>query len=211
MPLIREEKVNGKTIWGIWLINESSNRLEAMLEPDKNEMQFLSAFKNETRRQHWLSYRILIRQLLKENTVEIKYHESGKPYIVNPSGHISVTHSGPYSAVIYSEDSAVGIDIERIHERIEKVTQRFLSDAELEQINDEKRIQHLVTLWAAKEAIFKLRGINDLDFRDNLYIDSFVPKESGEFTCDSLYKKIKKEYVLHYLLIKDYVLVWVKE
>jgi 4'-phosphopantetheinyl transferase len=210
MPQIREERINDRTLIGIWEISESSRELEELIKPDLHEQELLSTFRNETRRQHWLSYRILIRQMLKEKGGSVQYHDSGKPYIVNPEGHISVTHSGPYSAVIYSEESAVGIDIERIHPRIEKVAHKFLSDNELENIKSEKRIQHMVTLWAAKEALYKLRGLLEVDFREHMYIGPFVPDQKGTFNGYTIYKQTKTEYLLHYFLIADYILVWVK-
>jgi 4'-phosphopantetheinyl transferase len=211
MPQIREERINDHTLLGIWEISESSKELEELIRPDLHEQELFSTFRNETRRQHWLSYRVLIRQMLNEKAGLVRYYDSGKPYLVNPEGHISVTHSGPYSAVIYSEESAVGIDIERVQERIEKVAYKFLSEDELSQTDQDKRLQHLVTLWAAKEAIYKLRGLTEIDFAEHMHIEPFIPAQSGTFKGYALHKQIKTEYLLHYFLIGDYVLVWVKK
>jgi 4'-phosphopantetheinyl transferase len=211
MPQIKEERINSACLWGLWQISESSQELEEKICLNSHETELLSGFRNETRRQHWLSYRILIRTLLGDNDVNVLYFDSGKPYITKPSGHISVTHSGAYSAVIYSNESPVGIDIEKIQQRIERVSHKFLSDEELQTISEKKRIQHLVTLWAAKESLYKLWGRIDVDFRENLYIEPFQPELQGEFKGFIWDTKNKNEYTLHYSLVEDYVLVWVKE
>jgi 4'-phosphopantetheinyl transferase len=211
MPLIMEQRINDTTILGIWHIVEESATLEMLLDPGQDERTALGELKNELRRQHWLSYRVLIRQLLGTKDVDIKYDVSGKPFILNPEGHISVTHSGPYSAVIYSTGSRVGIDIERIHDRIEKVSHKYLSYIEREKISDEKRVQHLVTLWAAKEAIYKLQGNTGVDFSEHIHIEAFTPCDNGSIKCTLKQDSSKTEFVLHYMNVGQYVLVWVVE
>jgi 4'-phosphopantetheinyl transferase len=211
MPQIKEVRIDNDSLWGLWQISENSQELEKTVSLNLHEAELLSGLRNETRRLHWLSYRILIRKLIGNNDVNILYFDSGKPYITKPSGHISVTHSGAFSAVIYSSKSPVGIDIERIQDRIDRVSHKFLSEKELQNLCEKKRTQHLVTLWAAKEALYKLWGKTEVDFRENLYIEPFHPDMQGEFKGFILDNKFKNEYTLHYSLVEDYVLVWVKE
>jgi 4'-phosphopantetheinyl transferase len=211
MPQIKEERIDDQTVLGVWEISENSAMLEGMIQLNEHEKELLSTYHNELRRQHWLSYRILIRKILGRNDVMVHYNDIGKPYLENPSAHISVTHSGRYSAVIYNGKKPVGIDIERLQDRIEKISERFLSEDELRKINPEKRIQHLVTLWAAKEALYKLRGRTDVEFAEQILIEPFVPMQSGEFRGKFIIDDIEKEYLLHYFIIEEYVLVWTKE
>ncbi len=211
MPLIKKERFSDGTEIGIWEITEDSAALESMAVLSGEEKELLATFRNETRRTHWLSYRLIIGHMLGHGKAVVKYLENGKPLIENLPGHISVTHSGSYSAVIYNPQFRVGIDIERIKPRIENVAQRFLSETELNCIDPDLRMEHLVSLWAAKEALYKLWGKEDVEFRDHLYVEPFVP--GGTQDVNGLISHYGKggHYVLHFTRIADYVLVWTAE
>jgi 4'-phosphopantetheinyl transferase len=209
MPQLLEKQINAHCTLGLWEISESCEELEAMIRLNDNEKEIFSGFRNETRRKHWLSYRLLIRQMLGSHDVDVRYQKSGKPFMAAPDGHISVTHSGCFSSVIYSRKVRVGIDIEKVHEKIVRVSHKFLSDAELTAIVQSSVHQQLVTMWAAKEALYKLYGRSSVDFREQLYIEPFKPAVKGTLTGHVLVKDKDECFRLHYEKVADYMLVWV--
>ena len=77
-----------------------------------------------------MSYRALLKQILAPYRATLEYDSFGKPRLRNSKLNISVAHSGDYSAVIISSNSAVGIDIERLKDRIYRIKDRFLTAEE---------------------------------------------------------------------------------
>lgn len=211
MPLIKKECFSDGTEIGIWEITEDSTVLESMAVLSDEEKALLASFRNETRRTHWLSYRLIIGHLFGNGKAIVSYQNNGKPSITNLPGHISVTHSGTFSAVIYNADHRVGIDIEHIKPRIENVAERFLSEKELEEICNPLRLEHLVSLWAAKETLFKLWGKEEVDFIEHLYIEPFVPSAAHTAIGHIRHQGADQSYTLHFSRVSDYVLAWTIE
>lgn len=211
MPILKNIIVAENIRIGIWKITENSQQLEKMLTMSEDELSLYSLFRNETRKIHWLSYRILLRQMLRDDNVCLKYSESGKPYFADNQYNISIAHSGIYSTVIICKGNKVGIDIERYNEKIFRVKEKFLSDDELKNIDDNIPVQHLLTLWAAKEALYKLYEKPGIDFKSQLLTASFKPLAKGDFEANVVDGNLISKYKINYFLIEDYILAWVKE
>jgi phosphopantetheinyl transferase len=211
MPRLREEHIDNNSLLGLWEISESAEELERMIRLNHTEQLMLDSFRNDTRRKHWLSYRLLIRELLGTHDVEVSYTESGKPFITQPQGHISVSHSGIYSAVIFSKTRRVGIDVEKIQDRIERVRHKFLSPAEMEMLQADTRIPQLVTLWAAKESLYKLCGELEVEFNEHLRVEPFEYLGKGILSASVLLKNTQADFKLQYECIGEYILVWVTD
>ena len=105
----------------------------------------------------------------------ISYKENRVPYLEGNNGQISITHTGAYAAIYLHPTLKVGIDIERIGEKVVRVKNRFLSDQELASIDERNEKTHLTILWAAKEALYKGMQHETVDFRHYLPIDPFTP------------------------------------
>ena len=58
---------------------------------------------------------------------DITYTAEGKPHLLRKSGHISISHTKEWVAVAYHPFLPIGIDIERIGEKIEKVAPRVFN------------------------------------------------------------------------------------
>lgn len=112
-----------------------------------------------------LGAELLLRKALAANGIfdaEIRREEHGKPYLSSyPDVHISLSHSGRMVAVALS-DRPVGCDVqETAVPSLERVSRRFLSDAEKELVDGvsaEERQALLVRLWTLKESVVKLTG-----------------------------------------------------
>jgi phosphopantetheinyl transferase len=199
--------IDDHTLYAIWKISESVEELQSAISLRESEETLYQSFVAESRKKQWLAYRILIRELLKPQEFPVEYDSSGKPYLAGSDFHISVTHTDDLAAVIISRFMKVGIDIERIRPRIEKVRDKFISEEESLKIGKERELEQLTLAWCAKEALYKLYGQRNLDFRENIRVE--IPAFAGtRFTAEiSTGEKINK-YQLDSELIGGYILVY---
>jgi len=207
MPIIIDNQPDKKTRLGVWQITETVEQLEASVFLSEKEKAVLATFKHDKSKKHWLSYRALIRQLCGD-AFSVQYSDFGKPYLHNEeqSQHISITHSGDFSAVIINPDTSVGIDIEEVSRRIERVAPRFLSEKELVFIDRNNFLEHLTICWTAKEALFKISGNDYYDFREQINLLPFgfsrkgvlravLNGESGMMELQVYFEKIEEYYL----------------
>jgi phosphopantetheinyl transferase len=120
----------------VWHILENENELLGMANPDPGDLAILSAFRNGSRRKQWLACRVLLGTLMKLPFVKIVYDGNGKPSLKGFKGEISFSHTSEYAAVITDLSKPVGIDIEKLKPRIERVSNKFLNQAELDHITN---------------------------------------------------------------------------
>lgn len=86
------------------------------------------------------------------HTVDLQHTNEGKPHI-NEKKFISISHTKKHLTIALSDTKPIGIDIELISERINRVKERFLNEEELLKV---KSLNHLALCWSAKEAIYKI-------------------------------------------------------
>jgi len=209
MPLVRKIYIGDHGVLGVWKIEESVEELLSMIQFSNGDKATFERFKNKARKAHWLSYRLAIRKLLGDlKDLEFYYDEFGKLHFINHDYSLSVSHSGEYSAVILNNKHCVGIDIEKVSDRINNVSLKFLSVKELTKI-DEDNYQQLTCLWSAKEALYKLYGKGDLIFDQNIILEPCpVNQDSGSFTGKIIKDDFERDYEMKYFMIDDYVLVY---
>jgi phosphopantetheine--protein transferase-like protein len=135
---------------------------------------------------------------------EILYTEKGKPFLKN--GFVSITHSGNWMGIQVSKKSEVGIDIEKIHDRILKIKDRFLSEKEIKEVCSGE-IEKMTLCWSAKEAIFKKYGGETVFFKDKIEILKInIEKKVIEFKLNT--SEMKSISSLEYFYPEnDHVLV----
>jgi 4'-phosphopantetheinyl transferase len=202
--------IDEHTVLAIWKISESVMELESFITLREGEKQLYDSFVAESRKKQWLAYRILIRNLLKPGDYAVEYDHSGRPYLAGSGLHISVTHSDDMAAVIISVKTKVGIDIEKIRSRVGRVKERFLSPAEIGSISKEKEYEQLTLAWSAKEALYKLYGRRDLDFRENIRLE--IPRCTGQiFRAEIIFEEEKRSYEINNELIDGFILVYVTD
>jgi 4'-phosphopantetheinyl transferase len=210
MPLILKHTINESTSLGVWKIIETVESMTRLIELDENARQYFGTFGNELRRKHWLSYRLILRELLPAKNMEIIYDEYGKPGMPDFNGHFSVSHSGDFASAIVSYETPVGTDIERIRDRIERVAERFLTLEELDQVGYNDRLEKLHIYWGAKESLYKLNGKPNVDLQKDIRIEPFDYLCIDEGICRATMNTPGGvgSYNIFYRKIEDYILVW---
>lgn len=169
MPLLRIISDKKYSI-GIWQIAE---------EIDYFSPHFSNpAIHHEKKRLQWYATRHLANLVMKEE-VEVCNDENGKPYIKDTDIPISLSHTAQYAAVMMSPTHRVGIDLEEIHDKVQRVAHKFLYPDEINSIAPDELTKKLIVYWSAKEALYKLHGKKQLAFREQLLIQPFELQSAG--------------------------------
>jgi 4'-phosphopantetheinyl transferase len=210
MPVLFQDIFQNGSIIGIWQITEAVEELLSIANLTFEENENLKTYKHENRKKHWLSYRVLLHELIGYDH-HILYSDFGKPFLKQQQKlkHLSITHSGEYSAVIINDRNSVGVDMEKVSARIERVSERFLSDDELNFIETNNRIEHLTVCWTAKEALFKIHGNLCYDFKKEIIIMPFKFEDSGKLSCSIITKDETIGYKVYYRKFDSYFLAYV--
>ena len=149
----------------------------------------------------------VVRTILKDANLEILYHETGKPYL--PNLNISISHSYDWLTVLFSYNGVdVGVDIEKVRDKILNIKEKFLSEKELQDLNDAS-LEKYTVYWCVKEAVYKAIGKIGLIFEDHIFIENFTySQKGGKINANVEDDSIKKTYTLHYQLLNEYILVY---
>lgn len=148
--------------------------------------------------------RLLLRNLLKTEEYDLSYTAENKPFLKGRSEHISISHSHDKLVIILNTKENTGIDIEQIRDKVKNVQTKFLSEKELKFADNDTG--KLITLWAAKEAMYKVYGLKEVEFIKNLFVEDFSgPEITGRIEIEDL----KKSYRLMSEEIDGYKMVYV--
>ena len=206
MPLVRTELVGEAGAWGLWQIAETEPELSYLaLESCPDDIIAPS------KRKEFLAGRALVKALAEKVGVTysgIRKDEQGKPFLKDQSHEISLSHSSPYVAAQIDPLEAVGIDIEQPKEKLLRIAPRVLSSSEEDDAGNDV-VKHCV-YWCAKEAMYKLYGKRGLHFNNQLNLDPFELKRSGELQGYIRANGIPTIVTLGYVVKDDYVLVFTK-
>jgi len=105
----------------------------------------------------------------------------------------------------------VGIDIEQIQQKVERIAPRFLNPGELKAAKqDPNLVEALYAYWCAKEAVYKCHGQKNVSFANDISLQPFRFETEG-----SIYAQLKKDtlhldYKVDYLQYHDYMVGYVK-
>lgn len=186
MALYKTLTVNDSTKVLIWKIEESFSDLQEGIELTESNKNRLNSMKSELHQKGFLS----IRHLLKAvgyTDFDLIYDEFGKPHLKDGK-FISITHSFTFTAIIYSTETVVGIDIEKQRDKILKIAHKFTPIEEYKTIaNHDALISKLTIVWGAKESLYKIYGKKKLLFIHHIYVADFKfadKKTTGEIRFD---------------------------
>ena len=175
MPLYKKTEEANFSI-GVWKIEEDLAFFEELFHghPD---------ISSEKRRLQWFASRHLANLMLGQPDIIVN-DDTGKPNFKNSAVNISLSHTTGYAAVIISKQFAVGIDVEAVHPKVERIAHKFLRDDEINSIPTDEKAAKLMLYWSAKESLFKLYGWGALEFKTQLLIEPFTLAQSGVLTAD---------------------------
>ena len=203
MPLFKIINHNATTQILVWKITESLQELSVdnpLTQPSQLRLQ---STKSEVHQRAFLAVRKLL-QHIQLSDVDLIYNTTGKPFLANQK-HISISHSHQFASIIVS-NQPVGIDIEMQREKIIKIAKKFSAEV-LNIKNEQNYIQKLTQIWAAKEAIFKIKNQKGISFKNHIFVNPF--KINQKTTTATLRFDSKTEHFrIHLHKIENYNLVY---
>ena len=193
----------------IWHITETVDALYTLLNTKRFDSA-LAAMQHEARRSEWLAVRVLLAEVLGGDK-EIAYHASGRPFLVDGSWQISISHTKGYAAIAYHRMHGVGIDIERVSSRVERIAERFTHPEEALYINEcdghQQMMLHLIN-WSAKETLYKwIDHPSVANFKNSFCIRPYHIGQEGELEVIS--EPIRQIVRVCYQLFPDFVCTWI--
>lgn len=206
MPLFYQQDINVTTRLAVWKIAEEETFFLQAVPVQSN-------ITHPHKRLQHLAGRYLLPFLFADFPHdEIQIADTRKPFLPGERYHFSISHCADYAAAIVSSSERVGIDVEMITPRLEKIKHKFLHADELAFVHGfpaEQQIPLLALLWSCKEAMFKWWGMGDVDFSEVLRISPFVFGDEG--TIDSMFIKDGRRQPLtaSYIINPWMSLVWV--
>lgn len=206
MPLYRTYR-EGELLLGVWKADESVDELLEMLSCMSLYESRLAEL-SDYRKREWLAVRVLLKTLCGGEEKEIAYYPSGRPYLKDGSGYISISHTRGYVAVALHPSHEVGVDIEQYGIRVKKVSSRFIRPDEEPTLTQGDEIYTLLLHWSAKETMFKLMDAEGVDLIEHLRILPFVPGTDGSFEGCEYRTPQQRRFHIHYLTHPDFVLTW---
>jgi 4'-phosphopantetheinyl transferase len=210
MGCITKHYLNESTLLGVWKIEEDINTLMEMIVMDNDDKKKYKAFTSTSRRLEFLSVRALLAELL-DKDARIVYNKNNKPFLKDGSRFISITHSHKLTAIICSVDERVGIDLEYMSSNIGAFAFKFLNRKEKITRNQDLKKYHLYIHWCAKESLYKICDKEGISIRNNITVEPFEVKESGEITGRVHTTKINESFELFYSRYDNYAIVWTKK
>lgn len=206
MPLVYQQNINESTKLGVWHIEEPESFF-------LKKVILQNSITHPHKRLQHLAARYMLSELFEDFPLElILIANTKKPFLMDEAFHFSVSHSGDYAAVIVSKNYRVGVDIEVLSEKINRIRHKFLSESEeniLQKMDEELTDTQVLTLaWGIKETLYKWYGDGGLDFIQHLHIHS-ITCESDEYIAGcSINKIFPIKLKVKGLLFNNSILTW---
>ena len=207
MAIIIHKEVDACCKLGVWEINEDYDDLRSRLSLSDEENERLEGFRSYNRKLEFLSVRVLINQMAGKPS-RIVYNNERKPFLENNSYKISISHSHQLTSILMSHEKHVGIDLEYMSHRIQKIANRFIHEDEYITQDEDMAKYHLYIHWCAKEALYKLCDKKGIHFKKDIQITPFEPADSGKLKGIMHRDEGTENYDLHYFRNGNYIIVW---
>lgn len=206
MPLVHAENITEECRLLVWELAESLETLHEML-PAAADLTEFSTISHPQKKREWLAGRVLLAQVVTDAGEVFQgtwKDEHGKPFLVNSQCYISITHTIDYVAAVIHPTHQVGIDMEKIDDKLRRTAHKYLNDTEMLQAGNS--LSTLCAYWCAKEALFKLNGRHKVSFKDHIQILPF--RENAAMLNGFLRDSGQEiEATIHLRWLGDYCLV----
>ncbi len=198
--LYRTFQVENKTI-AIWKVTENLEELKTMVAPNALFLSNIEQIRSDKRKMEKLAVYCLFQEMSLDYS-SLTYSLSGRPLLKDT--FISISHTDNFVAVALSEQP-LGLDIQKIDRRIKNLKNRFVSDDEW--IDSENEIIHLMLHWSAKEAMYKWIDQQDVFLTKHLHVKPFHVENSGFFDVWETKTQVELHSKAYYEVEKEFVLV----
>ena len=204
MPFLKEFIINDKTKIKLWkvMIGELNTK-----ELNSDEKNLIKLKKSILLREQFLATRKVL--ALENSNYKITYDINGKPSL-NSKYNISISHSHEIAALVISDNSKIGLDVQLNENKIFNIQDKFLNPSEKLNIGESPSLKILTMIWTSKESIYKAVGLKGISFSDNIKIEKVVEEDKtgiGYYTNGS--EKVK--FDLKFFYIDEYTICYARQ
>ena len=206
MAVVFSKNISDNCIVTLWKIEESADFFLKYLHIKEENLATCSNATHPIKQLEWLASRTCVKytvELLEHNYRGVEKDEHNNPYLSEIQGFVSLSHTSNYAVAIVSLAEEVGIDIEKISNKLSRVAHKFLSGPERLYAGDD--LLKMCIYWCAKESLYKWYGKKSLSFKENIFIESFEnspTKVKGKIFIDGI---LKTKHELEVFYVEDYV------
>ena len=169
MPLLNDLVPNESLLCKLWRIEESEEIMNPDNELNPEDYQIFLKRKANNLKSQFLASRKLIGLINPD--LRISYKEDIP--ILSDNRNISISHSDEIVTVLISKENGIGVDVEKIKNKVHSVTSKFLSSNEIGFFGKDPSTRQLIRAWTAKEAIYKALRKPGISFSENIILDEF--------------------------------------
>lgn len=206
MPLFYQQHINANTKLAIWKIEEVETFFLSKVTLQRE-------ITHPHKRLQHLAGRYLLPYLFTDFPNEdIKIANTRKPFLPNEQYHFSISHCGNFAAALVSDRQRVGVDIEMMTPKLQKIKKKFLHPEEVRFVDDHNELHQLTlltVLWSAKEAMYKWYGYGEVDFSEMMRTNPFECNNSGKIDALFNKKQFQQKLTVNYSIIEQMTLAWV--
>lgn len=162
------------------------NNIEHITTDKQTDIYICDILKENSRR---LSEKTTESELLNYifgKTIDLQHTAEGKPFINEAGVNISISHSRNKLCIALDKNKTIGVDIEELHPRLERVKEKFLP------IKRRKEALPLITLaayWSAIEALYKVAGEKAGAIGENIVFATSIIGRKNEKTTAKIADK----------------------
>jgi 4'-phosphopantetheinyl transferase EntD len=207
MAVVFSKNISEQCIITLWKIEEDADFFLKYLHLKEEDLEVCSNATHPIKQLEWLASRTCVKytvEQLEHNYQGIEKDEFNNPYLSKIQGFVSLSHTSNYAVAVVSLQEEVGIDIEKISDKLSRVAHKFLSESERLHANDD--LLKMCIYWCAKESLYKWYGKKNLSFKDNIFIEPFEGNPTmikGEIFVDGI---LKTAHELEIFYVEDYVI-----
>lgn len=199
MPFYQDYSNDHSTVL-CWKYGEGDDFQERQLI-DIEEQEKFNAY-HPKKRLEYLMVREMLSQTLPQH--QIKYESTGAPYLFPKSAHLSISHSFPFAAIAIAKDR-VGIDLEKISERILNIKHKFLFETEVSWTEGKENEKELLTIiWAIKESLYKLHPSKYWSLKKHYEVTKFDINDISNIECRVFDDNFCDVFTASVIRIEDY-------
>ncbi len=190
MPLLNDLVPTQYLLCKLWRIDDSEDIMDPNNELNSDDYQIFLSRKANHMKSQFLASRKLIS--LVDPDLRVSY-ENNIP-LLSDNRNISISHCDDLVTILISENKGIGIDVERINNKVHSIKSKFLNQKEINYLSGYEESRNLTKAWTAKEAIYKALRMPGIIFSENILIEEFNNESTtgiGKFISTNQEKKFK--------------------
>ena len=201
MPLLNDLVPNEFLLCKLWRIEAGEYIMDPKNELSLNDYQLFLKKKVKQLKSQFLASRKLI--TLVDSDLKVTYKEDIP--LLSDNRNISISHSENIATILISENKGIGIDVERINNKVNSIKSKFLNEKEMHYLRGHRETRNLTRAWTAKESIYKALRMPGVIFSENILIEEFNNESKtgiGKFISSNQERTFK----LYFYDLDDYCL-----